>query len=313
MRRRVAVTGIGVCSSLGNTGEVFWNACLEGRATVAPIPEHWSRYAENGSLVWAPLGSMAELLGRFSRVERMQIDPVALLGLEAALQALESAGIVVERKDRRAGTYHLSDLDALRTGVWMGTGSGGAHSFLLNHTYHVLARPRQRLEALWSQAKRPMADELRAMREEFPHARRFNPFVVSMLMPNALSATLGIKLGLHGPNVTLSLACASGTAAIGHAYRALRDGEVDAALAGGSEYLNDEHGAIFHGFDVAHALARDCADVERANRPFDRARSGFLYAEGGASVLLLEPLEAARRRGAPVIAEVVGYGESFDA
>jgi len=145
------------------------------------------------------------------------------------------------------------------------------------------------------------------------HGPRYNPFVVSMLMPNAPSAATAIRFSLTGPNVSYCVACASGTVAVGHAYREVRDGHVDVAIAGGSEYLYDEHGHIFRGFDIAGTLIRDCTDAETANRPFDEKHSGFLFSQGGAAVLVLEELEHARRRGATIIAEVIGYAETFDA
>jgi 3-oxoacyl-[acyl-carrier-protein] synthase II len=113
--------------------------------------------------------------------------------------------------------------------------------------------------------------------------------------------------------VTYCVACASGTVSVGHAFRAVRDGQVDLAISGGSEYLKDEHGHIFRGFDVAGTLVRDCADPQSANRPFDEKRSGFLFSQGGAAILVLEELEHALRRDAPVIAEIAGFAETFDA
>jgi 3-oxoacyl-[acyl-carrier-protein] synthase II len=142
---------------------------------------------------------------------------------------------------------------------------------------------------------------------------RYNPFVVSMLMPNAASAVIANKFSIHGPNVTYCVACASGTVSVGHAFRAVRDGQVDLAISGGSEYLNDEHGHIFRGFDIAGTLVRDCAEPQSANRPFDEKRSGFLFSQGGAAALVLEELEHALRRDVPVIAEVAGFAETFDA
>ncbi len=308
MSRRVAITGIGVCAANGASREAFWEACLAGRAVVEPIPERWRRFADFASGLWAPLPAREELLAGFGRVERAQNDPVSLLALGAAREALEQAGFELELRDRRAGIAAVEGLSGGRTGVWMGTGIGGAHSFLGNHTVHLLERPRRALAERAGSAEG--IDEVLA---DLAHGPRFNPFVVSMLMPNAVSAILGIRLSLRGPNLTVALACASGTAALGEAYRAVRAGAVDAALAGGAEYLDDEHGGIFRGFDIARVLVRDCAEPARANRPFDRRRSGFLYSQGGAAVLVLEELEAARRRGARPIAELVGYGESFDA
>lgn len=141
----------------------------------------------------------------------------------------------------------------------------------------------------------------------------FNPFVVSMLMPNAVPAHIGLKYSIKGPNLSYCVACASGTVAIGKAFHAIRAGTVDVAITGGSEYLEDHYGGVFHGFDIAKALVRNCDNPETANRPFDVNRSGFLFSQGGAAVLLLEELESARTRGARILAEVAGYAETFDA
>jgi 3-oxoacyl-[acyl-carrier-protein] synthase II len=89
-------------------------------------------------------------------------------------------------------------------------------------------------------------------------------------------------------------------------------GAVDLALCGGAEYLGDPYGGIFRGFDVARTLARVDVHPTRANRPFDRDRTGFLLAEGGAGVLVCEEWEAAHRRGARPLAEIAGYAETFD-
>jgi 3-oxoacyl-[acyl-carrier-protein] synthase II len=101
--------------------------------------------------------------------------------------------------------------------------------------------------------------------------------------------------------------------AIGRAFRAIRDGECDAALAGGSECLRDPWGAAFRSFDAVGALAHGDFAKERINRPFDEKRSGFLFSEGGCAVLVLEELGAALARGAPRLCEVRGYGEASDA
>jgi 3-oxoacyl-[acyl-carrier-protein] synthase II len=132
-------------------------------------------------------------------------------------------------------------------------------------------------------------------------------------MPNAPAAYVAIKHGLRGANAACAQACASGTAAIGQAYRAIANRQVDHALAGGSEYLDDPHGSIFHGFDVCRALVRECDPPAAANRPFDAARSGFLFAQGGAAMLLLESAEHAAARGVEPICEVAGFAHSFDA
>ncbi len=313
MTRRVVVTGMGVVTAFGDDTRAFWADCLAGRGAVAPIPECWRHYAEFRSSIWAPL-SLPDYGDAFSRMERSQLDPVTRMACVAAGSALAQAGIGTEVVDRRANRHRVLGIDADRCGVYMGTGIGGAHSFMVNHAQHVLARPRERLaglrEACADGAVREALDEVL---ERTDHAPRFNPFVVSMLMPNAPSAYLGIRYGLRGPNVPCAQACASGTIAVGRAWRDIAEGRAEHALAGGSEYLDDPHGSIFQGFDVCRALVRDCDPPEEANRPFDARRSGFLFAQGGAAVLVLESAEAAAARGAAPVAEISGFAESFDA
>ncbi|WP_372522285.1 beta-ketoacyl synthase [Sulfuricaulis sp.] len=314
MSRRVVITGAGVISPIGIGVDEFWRHCLQGKASVAPIPEHWQRYAESHSRIWSPLPDIdSELLG-VARTERLQLDPVAVLALGAARQAIEGAGFVLKPAEGRTRAFIMSGADNARTGVYFGTGLGGAITFLQNHTYHLLKGPRAALmsyaEEQGSFSSRESLDNILGL---MAHGKRFNPFEVSMVMPNAPAAAVGIKFTLTGPNVTYCLACASSTVAVGNAYRAVRDGYVDVAISGGCEYFGDEHGHIFRSFDVSGTLARDCADPDTANRPFDEKRSGFLFSQGGAAVLVLEELEHAQHRGAAIMAELIGFAETFDA
>lgn len=313
--RRVVVTGLGVVSSIGSDPAQFWNNCLLGTSRVAPIPEHWRHYADYQSCIWSPLDAInADELG-VTRVEIAQNDPASLIAGYAARQALTSAGFETELVNKRSNSFRLAHADGERVGVYMGTGIGGANSFLDNYSVQMLISQKGRLSEIQSHMSgdEDAREKLGSVLEYLHHGRRFNPFIVSMLMPNAISAHIGLKYSIKGPNLTHSVACASGTVAIGHAFRAVQNGVVDVAISGGSEYLDDYYGGIFHGFDIAKALVRNCDEPERANRPFDISRSGFLFSQGGAAVLLLEDLDSASRRGAPILAEVAGYAETFDA
>ena len=313
MTRRVVVTGLGSITAFGDDTQAFWRDCLAGRAAVAPVPDAWHRYASLRSRLWAPL-QLPDFSTWFSRVECAQHDPVTLLAVAAAASALEAAGVASEIADRRANTRRAIGIDAARTGVFVGTGVGGAHSFMVNHAYQVLADSRERLMALREQLPdASLRAEVDAVLERMAHGPRFNPFVVSMLMPNAPAAYVAIKHGLRGINAACAQACASGTVALGQAFLAIAQGRVDHALAGGSEFLDDPHGSIFHGFDVCRALVRECDPPAAANRPFDAARTGFLFAQGGAAMLFLESAEHAAARGAKPICEVAGFAQSFDA
>lgn len=313
--RRVAVTGLGVASSIGWDTAGFWENCLEGRSSVAEIPEHWRQYADYHSSIWSPLGKFEpEQLG-FTRVEIAQNDPASLIAGFTARKALEQAGFELEQANKRANSFRICGVDAERIGVFLGTGIGGANTLLDNYSVQMLIAQKAKLASAVSRLDEQdeQRRELEEVLDRLHHGRRFNPFAVSMLMPNAPPAHIGLKYSIKGPNLSYSIACASGTVAVGHAFRAVRDGVVDFAITGGSEYLNDYYGGVFHGFDIAKALVRDYDDPQTANRPFDVNRSGFLFSEGGAAVLMLEELDGAVARGATVLAEIAGFAETFDA
>jgi 3-oxoacyl-[acyl-carrier-protein] synthase II len=314
MSRRVVITGAGVVSSIGKGVDDFWHHCLSGKSSVAPIPTHWNRHADLRSRVWSPLPAFdPESLG-IAKSERLQLDPVTMLSLAATRLALKHSGFEAMPAEDRVRAFTLVGNDSARTGVFFGTGLGGAITFLQNHSHHLLRNPRAVLSEYVGK-KAPAEDQemLKSIVEQMTHGIRFNPFEVSMVMPNAPAAAVGIKYGLTGPNETFCVACASSTVAIGNAYRAVREGRVEVAISGGCEFFGDEHGHIFRSFDVSGTLVRDCENPDTANRPFDEKRSGFLFSQGGAAVLVLEELEHARHREAAIMAELIGFAESFDA
>ena len=296
-RRRVVVTGIGMIAPAGATAAECWAALLAGRAAVAPVPEAWRRYAATTSTIWAPLPAIDWADRGIGRIEQLQLDTSGMLTIAAATEALRDAGIAARLVDPKKNTHALDVPSADRCGVFMGTGVGGITSFVGNLANHCMSPlPRDGVDP----ALLP------------PMPPRFSPYAVPAMMPNAVSALAGIRWSLTGPNLTFAQACAAGTVAVGHAYRAIASGAVDLALCGGAEYLGDPYGGIFRGFDAARTLAHPGADPARANRPFDRDRTGFLLAEGGAAVLVCEEWEAAHRRGARPLAEVAGFAETFD-
>ncbi|MBT5229036.1 MAG: beta-ketoacyl-[acyl-carrier-protein] synthase family protein [Methylococcales bacterium] len=306
--KRVVITGVGVIAANGLDTDTFWDNCLKDHAVVDPIPEHWTRYADYKSKIWAPLPSLDFTKFGFNRMEIMQRDPVTLLMTAAAEQAIKHANIETKLLDKRKNNHALCGIDAERTGVFIGTGSGGYTSLLQNHAHHTITEPGKRL-----QQAHPDNEDIAQHLQQYALSKRFNPFGVPMAMVNAVSASVGIKFSLHGPNRTVAQACASGTLAIGHAYEAISNGVVDMAITGGCEYVSDADGGEFRGFDIAKTLARDCDPIDSANRPFDEERSGFLFAQGGAAGLVLETLEHAQNRGAPILAELVNFSETFDA
>lgn len=139
---------------------------------------------------------------------------------------------------------------------------------------------------------------------------RCSPFLVPMMIPDMAAGRVSIALGAKGANMALVTACATGTDCIGQAMRMIQLGECDAVVAGGAEAPVNPVSVA--GFAAARALTAQKTNPEKASRPFDKDRDGFVIAEG-AGILILEALEHAQARGAKIYAEVVGYGRSSDA
>jgi len=171
--------------------------------------------------------------------------------------------------------------DPNRIGVWIGTGMGGLAT--IEEGYRDLE-------------KRGPA--------------RVNPFFIPMIICNMAPGQVSISLGFKGPNSCSVSACASGAHAIGDSYKIIQRGEADAMVAGGSECAITPLGVA--GFCALRALSTRNDDPQHASRPFDLDRDGFVIGEG-AAVVVLEELEHAKRRGAKIYAEMIGYGMTGDA
>ena len=180
------------------------------------------------------------------------------------------------------GAFDIQTIDPERIGVYIGSGIGGLSTWEEQH---------------------------RILLEKGP--RRVSPFFIPMMIANMASGQVSIMTGAKGPNSAAISACATGTHSIGDAFRIVQRGEADVMLAGGAEATITP--TAFAGFSSMRALSTSRNDEpEKASRPFDKDRDGFVMGEG-AGVLLLERLEHAKARGANIYAEVVGYGMSGDA
>jgi 3-oxoacyl-[acyl-carrier-protein] synthase II len=151
-------------------------------------------------------------------------------------------------------------------------------------------------------------EQSEVLRERGPE--RVSPNFLPNVLVDSASGQLAISLGIRGPNYAVVSACATGSHAVGEAAELVRRGDADAVLAGGTEACM--HPLILAGFCAMRGLVAEDKDPPRASRPFDATRAGFVMGEG-ACVLVVEELEAARARGAPIYAEVLGYGASNDA
>ncbi|MEK0446314.1 MAG: 3-oxoacyl-(acyl-carrier-protein) synthase [Verrucomicrobiota bacterium] len=139
---------------------------------------------------------------------------------------------------------------------------------------------------------------------------RISPFMIPMMISNMASGLISMEYGLQGPNYAPVSACATSAHALGEAWRMIREGDADLFLAGGSEAAIVPLG--IGGFGAMKALSTRNAEPEKASRPFDKGRDGFVMSEG-AGVLVVEELEHARKRGARIYAELIGYGLTSDA
>lgn len=137
--------------------------------------------------------------------------------------------------------------------------------------------------------------------------RRLSPFAITMIMPNGAAGMIAIDYGIRGPTTTITTACAAGNDAIGHAFRAVRNGELDAIVTGGTESILTS--VAIGGFERAGATSSKRSETPQ---PFDLNRDGLVVGEG-AAVLVLESAEHALARGASILAEIVGYGQTTDA
>jgi 3-oxoacyl-[acyl-carrier-protein] synthase II len=180
-----------------------------------------------------------------------------------------------------AGLSDLSKVDLERFGVLIGSGIGGLGVIEEQHSILLERGP-----------------------------GRVNPFLIPMLIVNMASGQVAIRWGFKGPNSAVATACATGNHALGDATEIIRRGAADVMIAGGTEGAITPLGVA--GFCSARALSTRNDEPTRASRPFDKDRDGFVMGEG-CGLLLLEELEHAKRRGAPILAEVLGYGMSDDA
>ena len=280
MRRRVVVTGIGCITPVGHDAESMWNALKESRSGIGPIT-HFD--ATNFPTRFAAevkdydLGRYVDDPGRFEYAGRN-----IRFAIGAAKQAVEDAGILG------------NGLDPARFGVYLGAGEG-QQDFLL--FMDMVARAQRDGELDLEQFTRSGLEML-------------NPQSELEQEPNMPAGHLASLFNAQGPNLNCLTACAASSQAIGEATEIIRSGEADVMLSGGAHSMIHPFGVT--GFNLLTALSTRNDDPQRASRPFDRNRDGFVLGEG-AGMLILEDLDRAKRRGAKIYGEVVGYGSSADA
>lgn len=274
--RRVVVTGLGILSPLGRGVEHNWKSILEGKSGIRKIEGVDLKDIPVQIAGQVPFGDGEHDFNPDTVMppkDQKKVDKFIMYGLAAGGDALDDAGWNVET---------ASEEDKERAGVMMGSGIGGLQVIYDNSiSFHENG------------------------------IKKISPFFIPSCLINLVSGNLSIKYGLKGPNHACVTACSTGTHAIGDATRMIAMGDADLMLAGGAESAVNVLG--LSGFARMKAVTSDFNDApEKASRPWDENRSGFVMGEGSGA-LVLEELEHAKARGAKIYAEVVGYGMSGDA
>lgn len=265
-KRRVVVTGLGCISPLGNSVKTTWEGILAGRSGVNLIETFDT---EKFTTKFAAQVKDFDPANYMNPKDTKKMDGFIQYGFAAAVEAIADSGIEV------------TDENASRIGVAVGSGIGGLDTIERNYAALLKAGP-----------------------------RRISPFFVPAAIINMISGNLSIEYGFKGPNIAITTACTTGTHNIGYAARTIAYGDADAMIAGGAEMASGELG--MGGFGAARALSTRNDDPTKASRPWDKDRDGFVLGDG-AGVLVVEEYEHAKARGANIYAEITGFGMSGDA
>jgi len=264
--RRVAVTGVGIVSSLATGTEETWRRVLAGDSGISRITAF-----DTSAFPVKIAGEVRDFdPGRFmEKKEARRVGRFIQFAVAASEFAMNMAGLKITPET------------AERAGVYIGSGIGG---------FEIIER------------------EHKVLLERGPE--RVSPFFIPATIINLASGYVSIRTGAKGPNSATATACTTSCHSIGDSFKIIQRGDADVMICGGSEACICPMGIC--GFSAMRALSTRNDEPQRASRPFDRERDGFVVGEG-AGILILEELELARARGARILAEVVGYGMSGDA
>ena len=269
--RRVVVTGLGAVTPVGNDVATTWRALLDGHSGAGPITNF---DASQFSVRFACEVKGFDASAYMDRKEAKRADLYTQYAIAAAVQAMQDAGFA-------DGIGPGSGYDPDATGVILGSGVGGLHTFEEQHAIYLAQGP-----------------------------RRISPFFIPMFITDIAAGIVSMRFNCRGPNFATVSACSTSAHAIGEAFRAIQYGDAEVMLAGGSEAAVTP--MAIGGFASMGALSTRNDSPETASRPFDATRDGFVLGDGS-GVVVLEELEHARARGARIYGEVAGYGATGDA
>ncbi|MGB3244651.1 MAG: beta-ketoacyl-ACP synthase II [Sulfitobacter sp.] len=273
--RRVVVTGLGLVTPLADGVEASWSRILDGQSGAGPITGFDASALVTQYACEVPLGDGSN--GTFNADTYMEPKD------QRKVDTFILFGMAAAQQAVEDSGWKPEDREGQeRTGVLIGSGIGGLNS---------------------------IANTAVMMKEKGP--RRVSPFFVPGALINLISGQVSIRYGFRGPNHSVVTACSTGAHAIGDASRLIQHGDADVMVAGGAEAAICEIGIA--GFNACKALSTKRGDdPQKASRPYDVDRDGFVMGEG-AGVVVLEEYEHAKARGAKIYAEVIGYGLSGDA
>lgn len=273
-KKRVVITGLGAVTPIGNDVKTMWDNAVKGVCGIDRI----TRY-DTSTMKVTVAGEVKEFHPEavIAKAELRKLDLYTVYAICAAEEAMRDSGLLTLMD---SGLKSTDKTEQERYGVIFSSGIGGLGT-ILNET-------------------------LRGKEKGFD---RVSPHFIPMAIVNMAAGHLAIRYGFHGICESVVTACASATNAIGDAFRSVRDGYHDVMLCGGSEASINPLG--IGGFASMKAL-NQTTDPNRASIPFDAERSGFVMGEG-AGALILEEYEHAKKRGARIYAEVVGFGATCDA
>ncbi len=273
--RRVVITGLGMVTPLASGVEETWVRILDGQSGAGPITRFDASRLATTYACEVPRGDGTD--GTFNPDDWM--EPKEQRKVDEFILYGYAAAIQAVQD---SGWMPTEKEDQCRTGVMIGSGIGGLSA---------------------------IADTAILLKERGP--RRVSPFFIPSALINLISGQVSIKFGFRGPNHAVVTACSTGAHAIGDAARIIQWGDADVMVAGGAESSISEIGIA--GFNACKALSTKRGDEpEKASRPYDADRDGFVMGEG-AGIVILEEYEHAKARGAKIYAEVLGYGMSGDA
>lgn len=283
--RRVVVTGIG-CITAGGNVEQSWESVLNKKSWVKKntkfdITNFKSKIA---SFVNIDDDFIKKNINIVSIKEKKRMDEVSYIAILSTYEALQDANIIDKNSiSNECGKIEIEkSFNKEKFGTFIGSGIGGIKSF------------QEGVKTLFTRGE-----------------NRVSPFFFPSCLVNMCAGDVALKFGLEGAVMTHVSACASSTHSIGEAFNYIREGKLDYCVAGGSEMFVCEIGVA--GFDAMNALSTKYNEnPEKASRPLDKDRDGFVIGEGSA-ILVLEELESARKRNAKIYCEIVGFGATCDA